>query len=300
MMLLQEGIEVLALGRKRWDEIDPRRLTNSEKLNYIQIEMSNIESLSNRMKETQWSAGDNCVFFNFAWGGLSRLSDLNVEAQMKNVVWAAEAIKTAKMINCKKFIHVGTMEEAFASKYLELDFQKNHEYNRHVVYSLAKSASRDLLKVTARQLGIDLTIATNSHVMGPNDEKDSFLQATLKKLIDGEDLIFSTGEQIFDVISVSDCAYAYLMIGRYGKENTEYWVGSGNPRKLRKYVEIMVKLYPSGKNLNFGKLPYNDISLKKGDFSIKNLSDDTGFQPKQSYQDAVHELYNWLVNKEIA
>lgn len=68
-MLLQEGIEVLALGRKKWDEIDPRRLTNSEKLNYIQIEMSNIESLSNRMKETEWSAGDNCVFFNFAWGG---------------------------------------------------------------------------------------------------------------------------------------------------------------------------------------------------------------------------------------
>ena len=55
--------------------------------------------------------------------------------------------------------------------------------------------------------------------------------------------------------------------------NEKYLLNEGDSLfKLRKYVEIMVKLYPSGKNLNFGKLPYNDISLKKGDFSIKNLS----------------------------
>ena len=111
--------------------------------------------------------------------------------------------------------------------------------------------------------------------MGPNDYRDSFLRVTLKKLIDGDDLIFSTGEQMFDVISVHDCVNAYLLIGKNCNSSKEYWVGTGQPRRLREYVEIMANLYPSTKKLQFGKLPYNDISLKKEDFSIKLLSLDT-------------------------
>ena len=48
--------------------------------------------------------------------------------------------------------------------------------------------------------------------MGPNDDKDSFLQVTLQKLIDNQELIFSSGEQLFDVISLEDCAYGYFLI----------------------------------------------------------------------------------------
>ena len=117
--------------------------------------------------------------------------------------------------------------------------------------------------------------------MGPNDDKDSFLQVTLRKLINGDDYTFSTGEQMFDVISVNDCARAFRLIGEYGKAHKEYWVGSGQPRRLKEYVEIMFSLYPSEKELQFGKMPYNDISLMEEDFSIELLSQDTGYKPIQ-------------------
>jgi nucleoside-diphosphate-sugar epimerase len=137
-------------------------------------------------------------------------------------------------------------------------------------------------------------IGTNSHVMGPNDDKDSFLQVTLQKLIDGDELIFSTGEQIFDVISSYDCALAYKLIGEKGKSHGEYWIGSGEARPLKEYVKIMASLYPSGQELQFGKFQYNDISLTLEDFSIQKLSEDTGFTPTMSYEKTVHQLYDWL------
>jgi len=292
--LLLQDIEVLALGRKAWQDVDPFNLVETEGLTYIQIDMSEIETLPSRAKEVGWNSGDSCVFYNFAWGGVSGLSDLDVESQMNNVSWSANAVQIASILNCKKFVHVGTMEEVFTSKYLNLDFYNDTEYNRHVIYSVAKMVSRNMLKLVSQQCNIDLIVATNSHVMGPNDNKDSFLQVTLSKLINGDELQFSTGEQMFDVISVSDCASAYMKIGEYGKPHSEYWIGSGKARRLKEYVEIMARLYPSNKELQFGRMPYNDISLTEDDFSIKLLTQDTGFIPSQEYEDIVHELYFWL------
>jgi len=260
--------------------------------------MSEIERLPEIFGLNNWKSGESCVFYNFAWGGISKLSDLDVDHQMKNVSWSSNALVAAKKLKCSKFVHVGTMEEAFTNKYLDLNFQTNSEYNRHVVYSVAKMVSRNVLKLLSKNLDIDLIIATNSHVMGPNDDKDSFLQVTLQKLISGDELIFSTGEQIFDVISVSDCALAYDLIGKKGKPGSEYWIGSGKPRRLREYVEIMAALYPSNEELQFGKFPYNDIALSLTDFSIECLKNDTGFIPTQEYEDIVHELYSWLIQEE--
>lgn len=292
-LLIESDIKVLALGRKPWEEVDQKRLQPNDLLTYCQINMDEIETLPERVAELGWS-GEDCVFYNMAWGGKTKLSDLEIEHQINNIAWSANALKAAKKVNCDRFVHVGTMEEAFTSKYLELDFHKNTEYNRHVVYSVAKMGSRNLLKVLAKQEGIDLMIGTNSHVMGPNDDKDSFLQVTLQRLIDGDELIFSTGEQIFDVISSYDCARAYMLIGQKGKPHGEYWIGSGEARPLKEYVKIMSELYPSGQELQFGKFQYNDISLTLEDFAIDTLSEDTGFTPSMSYEKTVHQLYDWL------
>ncbi len=292
-LLIDSNIKVLALGRKPWSEVDPKRLKPSNLLTYCQLNMDQISKLPEKVKELGWR-GDDCVFYNLSWGGKSKLSDLETEHQINNIAWSANALKAAKKVNCNRFVHVGTMEEAFTSKYLQLDFHKNTEYNRHVVYSVAKMGSRNLLKILAKEEEIDLMIGTNSHVMGPNDDKDSFLQVTLQKLIDGDELIFSTGEQIFDVISSFDCALAYKLIGERGKPHQEYWIGSGQARPLKEYVKAMAALYPSGQELQFGKFQYNDISLTIKDFSIETLAADTGFAPTMSYEKTVHQLYDWL------
>lgn len=294
--LLQNDVEVLALGRKDYSDLTVEKQRKLTGARYLQISMENIASLPDQIQKHGWVVGESCVFFNLAWGGDGRLSDLSIEAQLKNVSYSVNALNVAQAIRCRKFVHIGTMEEAFTRKYLNLDYTKNNEYNRHVVYSIAKITSKNALKMIADKERIDLIFANNSHVMGPGDDKDSFLQVTLTKLIERSELVFSSGEQFFDVISVKDCALAYLLIGQKGRACSDYWVGSGDPQRLRGYVERMYRLYPSGLEMQFGKLIYNDISLSKEDFSISRLVEDTGFKPTQTYEETVKELYGSLVS----
>ena len=293
-MLLESDIEVIAIGRKKWEQVDPLRLVHNENLIYINLDMNEIGLLQEKLKDTGCIIQKECVFYHFAWGGSDGLSDLDVRSQVNNINWTVETFKIAELIGCSKFIHVGTMEEAFADAYLKLDYNHNDEYNRHVVYSIAKKYAREMLKALAYNFNTDLIVATNSHIMGPNDDKDSFLQKTLIKLINNEKLEFTSGKQIFDVLSVKDCAYAYKLIGEKGKKNAEYWIGSGSSRTLKEYINIMAELYPSNKPLEFDKVFYNDVQLNIEDFSIDLLQKDTDFIASQSYEEAVHELYNWL------
>jgi len=293
--LVSRNIEVLALGRKNLEEVSVARRLKLQGTHYLKLDMSEISQLNDALSKLEWDVGSDCVFFNLAWGGEKTLSDLNVSAQMRNVAWSVSALETAQRIGCARFIHVGTMEEAFTEKYLDLDHHKNNQHNRHVIYSVAKMVARSALKIKAAQLGLDFIYVLHSHVMGPDDDKDSFLQVTLQKLIRSEELIFSTGEQYFDIVSVDDCSLGYYLICQKGKPGETYWVGSGDPRRLREYVERMYRLYPSGKEMQFGRLPYNDIVLEKEAFSIANLVEDTGYQPTMTYEQTVQALHAHLV-----
>ncbi len=297
--LIKKDIEVLALGRKNVGEISDVRWQKIKKVDYLKLDMNEISRLGEAMQEIGWQMGNDCVFFNLAWGGESSLSDLNVAAQMRNVVWSASALEVASKVGCSRFIQVGTMEEAFTQKYLKLNHHKDNQFNRHVIYSVAKIAAKNALKVKALQVGIDFIYVLHSHVMGPDDDKNSFLQVTLQRLIRGDELIFSTGEQYFDVISSSDCSQGYYRICQKGRPGEEYWVGSGDPRQLREYVERMYNLFPSGAEMQFGKMPYNDIVLNKETFSIANLVKDTGYKPTTTYEQTVRALYNYIIDSRL-
>ncbi len=296
--LSKRDVQVLAIGRKPVERLLASKRNRLEQASYLELDMDDIHLLQDRLSAIGWETGDECVFFNLAWGGEKGLSDLNIPAQMQNVTRSVSALEAARNIGCSRFIQVGTMEEAFTKKYLELDYRQNTQYNRHVVYSVAKMAARNAIEVKALQLGINFIYVLHSHVMGVDDDKDSFLQVTLKKLIRGEELIFSSGEQYFDVISVDDCSLGYYLICQKGRPGGSYWVGSGDPRRLREYVERMYALYPSGVKMQFGRLPYNDIILNKSDFSIRNLVEDTGYHPTMSYEQTVKVLYDHLANLE--
>jgi len=179
--LTEKNIEVLALGRKALKALPVKNQEKLKNAKYLELNMSNISDLEKLLPALDWTVGADCVFFNLAWGGENGLSDLKISAQMQNIVWCASAIEVAKHIGCCRFIQIGTMEEAFTEKYLELDHYKDKHYNRHVIYSVAKIAAKNTLKAKAAQLGIDLIYVLHSHVMGPNDDKNSFFASNFTK-----------------------------------------------------------------------------------------------------------------------
>lgn len=293
--MLNQGIAVLAIGRSNYHDISPERRKLIDGAHYLSLDLSNIRLLPQRIEEVGFSIHEGCVFFNLAWSGSGGLSDCDVSAQMHNVSYSLHAFEVASQLGCHRFLHIGTIEEFFAKEYFNLDFQRCSDYNRHLVYATAKIISKDFLKLHWQYFNeVDLLFLNNGHVMGPLDDRDSFLGVTLQKIIDGDDLLFTTGEQYFDCISVYDVARAYFHVAVSGINGKEYWVGSEQPRKLRSYVEEMYALYPSEKPMQFGALPYNDRPLDPSSFCSGELFADTGFKPQNSYSETVANLYDFL------
>lgn len=287
--LTQSGVAVLAIGRRKRHEVPPARSQLIGKAEYLAIAMKDIDLLTSRVGR-EWASSGECVFFNLAWGGCGKLSDLNAAAQLQNIPEAVMAFATAEELGCSRFVQVGSMEEEFAIRYLSLDSDKSDYYNRHVIYANAKRLARMALGHRARQAGIQYNYVFNSHVMGPHDDKDSFLQVTLQKMLNGADLAFSSGVQMFDVVSVHDCVEAYRLVGMFGIDSATYWVGSGEPKELREYVIDMRNLVAPSLELVFGEMPFNDVVLEKEVFDIASLKGDTGYSPRWTFADMIDEL----------
>lgn len=294
--LCRSGVNVIALGRRPLVDLMPARANLLREAEYVQLAMKDIKSLPEKVDHF-WDLTDECVFYNLAWGGRGKLSDMDVAAQLGNIVESVAAFETAEEVGCSQFVQVGSMEEEFAARYLKLDFVDSQMSNRHVIYANAKRLARLALDRLSEASKMEYNYVINSHIMGPHDDKDSFLQVTLQKMISGQELEFSSGRQIFDVVSIHDCVEAYRLVGMFGLDSRTYWVGSGNPKELRDYVVDMRDLAAPTRELYFGKMPFNDVVLEKNLFDTSALVIDTGFSPAWSFAEMVLELKAHLLSQ---
>ena len=72
--LLDNGIDVLCLGRKNLNKYDINSYFN-KRVKYIQLDMENIKNLSDKINQLNWEVGKECSFYNFAWSGVNKLTD---------------------------------------------------------------------------------------------------------------------------------------------------------------------------------------------------------------------------------
>lgn len=275
--LLNRDIEVLALGRRLWQEVDPKRLTKSEKLKYIQIDLSEVFNLPEKMKEIGWETGDSCVFYNFAWSGKDRLTDGSIDDQLRNVTYSANAIVVAKMLGCIKFVNSGTIEETFVEKYLEHDWQNKSYHSTQGIYAISKLAARDMCRLIAYLQKIDYVHTRFSVFIDKDLNANSFVPTVFKKIKNG--LLYDTpqNDQLFDLFPLEEGAKAFYHIGMNGRNKADYFIGSGEPRTLVSYFDQFKAVIAGIKYPDVEYTPSGNEILGKDDFSITDLICDTGF-----------------------
>ena len=276
--LLNRGVEVLALGRKSLQDVDPKRFTDSERLKYIQINSSEIFYLPKKMKDIGWDSGSSCVFYNFAWSGKDGLTDGSIDDQLKNVTYSANAIVVAKMLGCIKFVNSGTIEETFVEKYLEHDWQNKNYHSTHGIYAISKLAARDMCRLIAYLQKIDYVHTRFSVFIDKDFSAKGFVPSVFKKIANME--LYDTPQniQLFDLLPLEEGAKAYCLIGEKGINKADYFIGSGDPRSLSHYFD-QFKLVISGKE--YPQLDYllsGIQNLGAEVFSIADLIRDTNFK----------------------
>jgi len=263
------NIDVLCLGRQDRDSEHVRDYFG-EAIPYIQLGMENISLLSEKISELNWEVGDDCVFYNFAWGGIKGLTDGSFEDQLRNAISSSLAIKVAKEIGCSKFVNSGTLEESYAQFHIDSGSPYSSSQEN---YAIAKLACRDMCAMVSYLEKIDYIHTRLSVPLSADLSSGGFIETTLKKIKNKEKHEPAKNNQLYDIIPVTEVAKAYHLIGLHGKNKADYFIGSGNPVKLNDYftnfrqadlgIPVEVKSYASSEILSF--------------FSTKLLNADTGF-----------------------
>ena len=280
------GYRLICLGRRRMSTEETNKIFGAE-TRYISLPMQDISYLPEKLKAIDWRSAEDTAFFNFAWSGNNGLADGEFSDQMQNAVWAAEAVKVAKLIGCTKFISSGSMEETFIESFTETQIKQPYK-SAQTNYGLAKLAARDMCRIVAYIEGIDYIHTRMSVPLDSELVNGTYISSTLKKIINGEKYETPKSTSLYDFIVLEDVASAYHMIGTSGVNKADYYIGIGNPATLQQHFERCKQLVARKNKVSSDLAPNDPFQI----FDIHTLRRDTGFQATLRLRDVINRAGN--------
>jgi UDP-glucose 4-epimerase len=272
--VLDNGDEVIAI-------VDPNskrtnNLPTSSRLVVIGCDIGDYKSLLN---------ANRCdIFFHLAWKATAGVDRDNVHLQCENVMHTLDAVDLAHSWGATAFIGAGSQAE-----YGPCDEKLNSStpVNPQSGYGIAKYSAGKFSKLACDRLQIRFCWARILSVYGKYDADHTLISYVISSLLKSVPPQLTKCEQQWDYIYSDDAAAALLAIGTRGKNGKTYCIGSGSCRTLREYVTCIRDHIDPSFSIDFGIRPYYPHQPMYLCADIKELTDDTGFMPKYSFDDGI-------------
>lgn len=282
--LSQNGVKVYAVIKDEKENID--NIVSLPDLEIVYCELSEIDCLYDKIADR-----DIDVFYHFAWVGSAGDLRCNEEIQLKNALWTAQALKVADKMNCKKFVNAGSITEKEA---LMAVYTQDSKPFLPYIYGAGKIAARTICKPLANSLNIDLCWAVITNTYGVSEVSPRLVNSSIRKILNNEPLQFTSGTQNYDFIYIDDLAKAFVAIGKYGKPNREYVIGSGNAKPLKEFLLEMKEALAPDAQMIFGDVPFTGVNLPLEVFDTKYLEEDCHFKPTISFAQGTKLTMEWI------
>lgn len=284
--LLKKNVEVTAIVRNRGKIASI--FSNSQNLTIIECDLENIENLELPKKQYD-------VFYHMAWAGTRGNKRDDVELQFQNINYTICALKLANKIGCKTFIGTGSQAEYGE---VEEKLSSNTPANPQTAYGIAKLCAGQISRIMANQIGMNHIWTRILSCYGPYDNEDTMIMQTISEMLKyHHSPEYTKAEQLWDYIYVEDVAKALYLVGKNGKNNSIYCIGSGEELPLHVYIEkIRDNINPDIK-LKLGVKEYAKNQVMKLCADISNLKDDTGFEPEIKFDEGIKKTIKWYKEK---
>lgn len=279
---LDRGKHVLALDIAP----SPARLKAHRNLQYVQCDIADTAALRELAGH-----GPFDTFVHFAWAGSAGPARADYDLQMQNVRNTVDCLRASKELGCSRFVGAGSIMEYEVESSVHAQGARPGMNN---IYSLAKFLAHGMCKVAAAETGIELVWPVITNAYGVGELSPRFVNTTLRKIIAGEQLEFTSGTQNYDFVYVSDVARAFFLAAEKGRPFCEYVIGSGNARPLREFILEMLSSCAPGTDPHFGDVPYSGAVLPLSVYDSSPLLDDCGFRAGISFAEGTKMTMNWL------
>ncbi len=235
------------------------------------------------------------VFMHFAWLATGSARNQSINEQAMNISITIDAIDAASVLHCSKFIGAGSQAEYGYCK--ELPISPESPTAPVQPYGIAKLAAGMLAKKKAELLGISCIWVRVFSVYGIFDKPSSMIMSTLNKVIKGESVSFTAGENRWEYLYCDDAGRAFLEIAKRGRYMATYCLGNGKSKLLKEYIfEIKQILQPKGEFL-IGKIPYAKEGVLEIESDNSSLQNDTGWQPIVPFEEGIKRTIENLKEK---
>lgn len=249
--------------------------------------------LSDLKAATKFIPNDCDVFYHLGWVGTFGADARNdMNAQIKNIQYALDAVDLAYKCGCKTFIGAGSQAEygRFEGKLCSNTptFPENG-------YGMAKLCAGQMSRVQAHKYGMKHIWTRILSVYGPYDNKNTMIMSTVIKLLNKEKPALTKGEQMWDYLYVKDVGGIMFALGGDRSEDGKiYCLGSGHVQPLRQYVETIRDNIDQKLPLGLGEIPYGANQVMHLCADNSDIINDLHYTYKYDFNAGIKETITWV------
>lgn len=285
--LVEQGTIVLGLGRS---SAELARMDLGDKFIPIIAECQDYDKIDDLLEKY-----DIDVFYHLAWEGGFTTAIRDYKLQMKNAVYAGDAISLAHRIRARKFVYANTYNQYEIINFLT---SETFEPRYTCIYSAGKTAGSLICRTLAYNLGIDYCAGLIPMPYGENNKSKQLVNVLLDAFIKKQSPKLVEGNNLYDLVYIDDIVDALIAIGRKGSTGKEYYVGHRELKTFKQWMIEMRDIIAPEVELIFGEY----IDNQKIDYSMVDLDllyRDTGFECRADFAETIMATAEWLKRNPI-
>ena len=269
---LEMGYEIIAISQYFNDSFPV-----SEHVTKLELEINSVVELKKYIPKDEYRA-----FYHLAWRGVNGVEKADSDIQIQNIKMTIICAKVAHELSCKRFLCSGTVAERALESIHSLT-----TISAGMTYSAAKCCAHIMLESYCKSIGLPFVWMQFSNIFGPLNKTGNIVSYALEQLKNGRDATFGPALQPYDFIFIDDVIEAIYRLGFYDVKKDFYFIGSGEPRELKDYLNIIGEIYGSQKHIKIGVRPDDGIKYSMEMFDIKELVKDIGDYVSGSFEDHI-------------
>lgn len=229
-LCLEERIEVFAICRPNSERL--KNIPDSYLIHRIECDLNYLQVLSRK------DIPKSDIFYHFGWAETGGEGRDNMDSQLRNVQYTLEAVRLAKRIGCGTFVGAGSQAE-YGNQPIGTMLNAHTPTFPESGYGSAKLCAGKMSQIECQKLGLRHVWVRILSVYGPYNGDNSMIISTIKKMLSGERISLTAGDQEWDYLYSKDAARALLLVGKQGMNKKIYCLGSGQTKKIREYVKMI-------------------------------------------------------------
>ena len=229
--------------------------------------------------------------YHFAWAGLCGESAQDVKLQVSNIVATSTLIENLAKLNTKKVVFASTMNTL---ELRSLIANPTKVAPRGVSIHVSSKMNADIIARTlCHKYGIQFNDGLIAMAYGENNKSKMIPNVIIYSLINKKEINLVEGNNLYDMIYISDIVNAFIAIGEKGKASQSYYIGHNDKRTFKDIICSIRDVLNKDQQLNFGVYKEdNNLDYSLIDRSL--LTKDTGWKPEADFNESILNTAKWI------